>query len=104
MGFADVVFWLLLLAMVGVVIATIVHGSFTRDGGAAPGALTSLHDFAPADKQRAFEIVAEERSGKKWMEQESGKTKEPEAESPPPSDSGSNDDPGGAADPLTPPS
>jgi hypothetical protein len=74
---ADLVFWLLLAAMVGTVVFTIASGSFTRDRGAGPGALTSLHDFSPADKQRAIEIVVEGKSGKKWMEQESGKGKEP---------------------------
>jgi hypothetical protein len=74
---ADLAFWLLLAALIGLVIFTIAHGSFTRDGGAAPAALTSLHDFSPADKQRAIEIVVEQKSGKKWMEQESGKGKEP---------------------------
>jgi hypothetical protein len=74
---ADLVFWLVLAAMIGTVVFTIARGSFTQDRGAGPGALTSLHDFSPADKQRAIEIVVEAKSGKKWMEQESGKGKEP---------------------------
>lgn len=39
--------------------------------------LTAFHDFQPKDKQHAIEIVMEQKSGKKWEEQESGQGKAP---------------------------
>ena len=104
MGLADLVFWLALLALVIAVIVTIAHGSMNHDSGAGPAVMTAFHDFAPADKQRAMEIVVEEKSGKKWMEQESGKTKDPETESPPPTETVSDTEPGRNTAPLNPPS
>lgn len=79
---ADIFFWLLLAALAAGVIATIAHGSMNRDSGAGSSVMTALHDFAPADRQRAIEVVVEQKAGKKWMEQESGKTEEPNADAP----------------------
>ncbi len=78
MGLGDVVFWLLLVGMVVAVVITIARGSVGGGGGGAGmPSITALHDLSPADKQRAIEIVVEKKAGKKWMEQESGKTEEP---------------------------
>ncbi len=100
MGIADFLFWFLFLALVVGVVLTIARGSINRDRGTGGAALTALHDLAPADKQRAIEIIVEKKGGKKWMEQESGRMKEPGAQGPPPSGSG----PAGGPNPLTPPS
>lgn len=100
MGIADFLFWFLLLALVVAVVLIIARGSINRDGGTGGAALTALHDLAPADRQRAIEIIVEKKGGKKWMEQESGSTKEPDAKVAPPSGAV----PAGRPDPLTPPS
>ena len=72
MGAADVVaLGALFLLALGVVLV-VIKGSFTRDGGATPGSLTAFHDFANADRQRAIEVVVEQKAGKRWEEQESG--------------------------------
>ncbi|MBU1298395.1 MAG: hypothetical protein KKG06_12355 [Bacteroidetes bacterium] len=42
-------------------------------GGSPIASLTAFHDFQPKDKQEAIEIVIEQKAGKKWEEQESGK-------------------------------
>jgi hypothetical protein len=39
---------------------------------AGPGFLTAYHDFQPLDRQRATEIVIEQKAGKRWTEQERG--------------------------------
>jgi hypothetical protein len=76
-GAADVVaLGALFLLALGVVLV-IMKGSFTRDGGAAPGSLTAFHDFANADRQRAMEVVVEQKAGKAWVEQESGEGADP---------------------------
>lgn len=54
------------------VVLVVIKGSFTRDGGAAPGSLTAFHDFGNAEKQRAIEVVVEQKAGKRWEEQDSG--------------------------------
>jgi len=78
-GLADIFFWLLVAGMVATVIAIIVQGSLGGGGGGSGiTAMTAFHDLSPADKQAAIEIVVEEKAGKKWMEQESGKAKDPE--------------------------
>ncbi|MBU2471681.1 MAG: hypothetical protein KKF20_04675, partial [Bacteroidetes bacterium] len=41
--------------------------------GSPIASLTAFHDFQPKDKQEAIEIVIEQKAGKKWEEQESGK-------------------------------
>jgi hypothetical protein len=43
-----------------------------NDGSGA--AITVLHDLQPVDKQRATEIVIEQKAGKRWTEQESSDT------------------------------
>ena len=43
-----------------------------NDAGGA--SLTAFHDFQPVDKQRATEIVIEQKAGKRWSEQTSGDT------------------------------
>jgi len=77
-GLADIFFWLLVAGMVATVIAIIVQGSLGGGSGASMPGITALHDLSPSDKQAAIEIVVEEKAGKKWMEQESGKAKDPE--------------------------
>lgn len=74
----DLVFWLLIAGMVVTVIVIIARGSLSGGSGAGMTAITALHDLSPADKQSAIEIVVEENAGKKWMEQESGKGRDPE--------------------------
>jgi hypothetical protein len=49
----------------------IAMGWMSRNDGSGAG-LTALHDFQPVDKQRATEIVIEQKAGKRWTEQESG--------------------------------
>lgn len=83
MELGAVVFWLLLVAMVVVVVATIARGKLGGGSGAGMPGVTALHDLSPADRQRAIEIVVEQKAGKKWMEQESGGAKEPGGASPP---------------------
>lgn len=61
-----------ILLLVAGTLIVIVRGSFTRGRGATPGALTAFHDFGSADKQRAMEMVIEQKAGKKLEEQESG--------------------------------
>ncbi len=73
-----IVFWVLLAAMVVAVIVTIARGSVSGGSGAGMPGVTALHDLSPADKQRAIEIVVEQKAGKKWVEQESGKARDPE--------------------------
>ncbi len=75
MGLADIFFWLLVAGMVATVIAIIVQGSLGGGSGASMPGITALHDLSPSDKQAAIEIVVEEKAGKKWMQQESGKGK-----------------------------
>ncbi len=82
MELGAVVFWLLLGAMVVVVVVTIARGNLGGGSGAGMPGVTALHDLSPADKQRAIEIVVEQKAGKKWMEQESGKAKG-DSETPP---------------------
>lgn len=41
-----------------------------NDAGAA--SITAFHDFQPLDRQRATEIVIEQKAGKGWTEQTSG--------------------------------
>ena len=43
-----------------------------NDGSGA--SITALHDLQPVDKQRATEIVIEQKAGKRWTAQESGDT------------------------------
>jgi hypothetical protein len=76
-GLADVFFWILVAGMVATIIAIIVQGSLGGGSGASMPGITALHDLSPSDKQAAIEIVVEEKAGKKWMEQESGKGKDP---------------------------
>ncbi len=86
MELGAIVFWALLLAMVVVVVITIARGSVSGGGsgsGAGMPGVTALHDLSPADKQRAFEIVVEQKAGKKWVEQDSGKTRD-DSKTPPP--------------------
>ena len=62
-------------------IAMFVRGSFSKNRGSSPGALTAFHDFGTADKQRAMEVVIEQKAGKKMEEQKSGEG--PTSQTPP---------------------
>lgn len=44
-------------------------------GGRGIASLTAFHDLQPEDKQRAIEIVIEQKAHKKMEEQETGKEK-----------------------------
>jgi hypothetical protein len=94
-GLADIFFWVLLAALLVGVIATIARSSSGGGGGGGGGTgmagITAFHDFSPADKQRAIEIVVEKKAGKRWMEQESGKEKDPEN---PPAEKAGTPEPG----------
>ncbi len=82
MELGTVIFWLLLVAMGVVVVVTIARGNLGGGSGAGMPGVTALHDLSPADKQRAIEIVVEQKAGKKWVEHESGKNKG-DSETPP---------------------
>jgi hypothetical protein len=68
----DIVVGGVLLLFAAGTIAIFVRGSFSKNRGSSPGALTAFHDFGTADKRRAMEMVIEQKAGKKMEEQESG--------------------------------
>lgn len=68
----DIIVGGVLLLFAAGTIAMFVRGSFSKDRGASPGALTAFHDFGTADKQRAMEMVIEQKAGKKLEEQKAG--------------------------------
>lgn len=57
--------------MVVVLLIAIATGRMSGKGSSA-ASITAFHDMQPVDKQRAMEVIIEQKAGKKWEEQESG--------------------------------
>lgn len=55
-----------------------IKGWIRWKGGSPIASITAFHDFQPKDKQEAIEIVIEEKAGKNWEQQESGKNEDEE--------------------------
>ncbi len=62
------------LAVIVALLIGIVHLIRSRSARRVNGIamMTALHDFQPADKQRATETVIELQAGKKWREPDQG--------------------------------
>ncbi len=68
---SDILVWLFLLALIVGLVWAIVFGKMPSGGGGFAG-LTVFHDWQPKDKQRAIEIVIEQKAGKRLEEDLNG--------------------------------
>jgi hypothetical protein len=68
---ADIVVWTVLIAMAVLLAVAIVYNRMPHGDGSG-AALTAFHDFQPKDKQKAVEMIIEERAGKRKDSQKSG--------------------------------
>lgn len=69
---------ILILIGIGILVVLVwaVATGQLKSSGPGGAALTSMHDFSPRDKQEAIEIIMEQKAGKRWEEQDSGKGKD----------------------------
>lgn len=67
--------WIVVGALAVLLGVAIVNGWLSSKGGGGLTSLTSFHDLQPKDKQKAMEVVIEEKSGKRMMGQETGQDK-----------------------------
>ena len=72
-----IVVWLIILAMIAALFWMIVFGKMPSGGGGF-AALTVFHDWLPKDKQRAIEVVIEQKAGKRLEEDENAAPPRPE--------------------------
>ncbi|MEW6510366.1 MAG: hypothetical protein AB1428_05345 [Bacteroidota bacterium] len=63
----------MILALAGLIWA-IVAGKFSGGRGSGIASLTAFHDFQPKDKQRAVEMIIEQKAGTKQEEQKTSDT------------------------------
>jgi hypothetical protein len=69
---AGIVIYALAALMVVVLIGIFVKGSLSSYSGASGAGLTAFHDLQPSDKQRAVEVIIEEKAGTRKESQKSG--------------------------------
>jgi len=69
---AGIVIYSLLAAMIIVLLGIFAKGSMSSYQGASGAGLTAFHDLQPSDKQRAVEVIIEEKAGKKEEGEKSG--------------------------------
>lgn len=67
----EIAVWLIILALVAVLFWAIVFGKMPTGGGGL-ASLTVFHDWLPKDKQRAIEVVIEQKAGKRLEEDMNG--------------------------------
>ena len=82
----DAVVWIVLVGLAILLLGAIV-GGWMPHGGGSGASLTAFHAFQPKDKQRAVEVIIDEKAGKRWVSQANGlgtpradETKEKESE------------------------
>ncbi|HTY01893.1 MAG TPA: hypothetical protein VMG09_17840 [Bacteroidota bacterium] len=68
---AEILAGVVVLILLVLLVWFVVSFRFSRNsaGGAS---LTAMHDFAPQDKQHAFEYIIEQKAGKRMSEDENG--------------------------------
>jgi len=59
--------WLVIVGLVVLLIWFVTNVRFSNKG-AGSAYLTALHDFSPKDKQQAYEIIIEQKAGKRLEE------------------------------------
>ncbi len=69
---AGILVYTLLAVMMFVLLRLFARGSLSSYQGASGAALTAFHDLQPADKQRAVEVIIEEKAGMQKESQKSG--------------------------------
>jgi hypothetical protein len=67
----DILIWTVLIAM-AVLLFVAIACDWMPHGGGSGAALTAFHDLQPKDKQRAVEMIIQEKAGKQKDIQQSG--------------------------------
>ena len=68
----DIIVYAILIGLTVLFLVMAVNGSFSSRGSGA--SLTAFHDFQPQDRQRAVEMIIQEKAGKQKDSQESGES------------------------------
>ncbi len=63
----EVLVWLVIVGLAGFLVWFVMNVRFSNKGSGS-AYLTALHDFSPKDKQQAYEIIIEQKAGKRMEE------------------------------------
>lgn len=63
----EILVWLVIVGLAVALVWFVMNAKFSSKGSGS-AYLTALHDFSPKDKQQAYEIIIEQKAGKRIEE------------------------------------